>query len=150
MSSRKNLLSAVVAKLKADATLVSLLGHTGGTPRIGRDMPPEAGKAPYVGVSILSESPSIPDVPFHKRYLMVWTVTATSDISALEIGDHLETLLDNAVTDSAAFWDFSTSSIVANSVKLRNRGSLLRDEKLDLWQNKLTVVAIANPYKGCS
>lgn len=150
MASQKNLLSAVATKLATDATLVSLLGHSGGDPRIGRPKPQTAAKSPYLGISTISETPTGVYAPQHKRYIMEWQVTALSDVSALQISDRIETILDTAYTTNAAYWDPSDESIRVDNVHLRTRGRPVFDEKTDTWSVRITVQIMANPYIGCS
>lgn len=150
MSSRQNLLSAVIAKLKTDSTLVTLTGHTTTSPRIGRSKPLKAGMAPYLGVAVMNETALGLSTPFFKRYVLELQVTGQSEKVAVQIADRIETLLDTRMSDSRAYWDFTTPTIRVDSARFLNRTETEFDEDLDLWMDPVRALVIANPYIGCS
>ena len=149
MASRKNLLSAVLSKLRTDATLVTLTGHTASVMRIGRSMPPVAGRSPYLGVTAVSETAVDLSMPFFKRYVVEFQSTGADDTEAMAISDRVEDLLDTSMSTSRAYWDFTTSSIRVDSARFLSRAEPEFNEDYDLWLDVVRAVVIANPYIGC-
>ena len=137
--SHKNLITALITKLRDDTgagSLVALTGHNGTTIRIARDQPPMKERLPFLGVAVFVSMPLIgPDATHVKQSRLHFRVYDRIEIGAHDIMDRVDTLLDDKTSDAnTGYYDFSTTDISIRQNRWVSRKESIFDEEKEVWE----------------
>jgi hypothetical protein len=127
--------------LTADATLVSLTGHTTPNPRIFKGYPETVAIYPVLVYYDKESTPAIPD----STPIFLWTKVcivpiAKNELLVSDIQDRIKQLLDQKnIILKDAYMDISNADICNRMTNLLKIGKIERDEKTDSWSNEIEV-----------
>lgn len=128
-------LAAVVDAAKADATLVSLTGHTDSMPKIGLDRPNIKGVVPFLAIVHDQTVPAIPNaLQSFKRTTIEYKAYAgiQAQLTCARIADRIETLLGASGNADLTKWNVSTASLHNKQTRYRRTEGPLIDEDEDV------------------
>jgi len=140
MAKQKQLIKQICEKLRTDSgsadALVTLTNHRADRVRIGRHLQPRKDHTPYLGVEISSSIPMNNQVTCMQKARVHFHAHARSELTAFDIADRIETLLDNESGAPQAYYDFSGSGFgevrVADS-RLKERNAPEFNGKTEVW-----------------
>ena len=140
MGKQKQFIKQLVEKLRTDSggagRLVELTKHRTNRIRIGRDMAPRKDHTPYLGVAVMSSIP-VNEAATSVQVARVRFISyAREELTAFDIADRIETLLDDASGTNRSFYDFSGSSageVSTRSSRFKTRGEPDLDAKTEVW-----------------
>lgn len=140
MAKQKQLIKQVVDKLRTDSgaadRLIELTKHRSNRIRIGRDMQPRKGNLPYLGVSIMSSIPINVSVTSVQIAAVRFSCYSTTELTAIDIADRIEVLLDDSSGSNRSFFDFSGSvagEVRNKSTRFSSRDGIAFDDEKDVW-----------------
>lgn len=153
------LIAAAVAALRADATLVALVGHDATAPegyRIGRDSPVVAERTPFVGVRMVQSAPltRTADVTHLQRSLVAFTGSARSELTANQIVDRIESLLHWAVEadvtrqPNTGSWPWPSADVTVRQTRFSTRGDTEYESDKKVWAATLEAVVVWFGYNS--
>ena len=145
-----NLQGAILTALTADATLVSLTGHTGNDPRIMLGFPNiKLAVYPCLCYTELSLNSVVKDGPTGLNETLINFVAFSKTLPTVtDIISRLKTLFDsNGVTQVNSFLDFSNSYICNRFTIFKSIGECDHDSDLDIYfQNIVAKVIWSDNY----
>ena len=140
MGKQKQLLKQIVEKLRTDSggadRLVELTKHRTNRIRIGRGFAPRKDHTPYLSVSITASTPINESATFIQTARVRFTVYARTELTAFDIADRIEVLLDDESGTNRSFYDFSGSSageVSTRSSRLKERSEPELDGDTEVW-----------------
>jgi len=132
--SQKELLTQLITKLRTDATLVSLTGHTSSDMRIGRDSPGTKPKKPFLGILLFQSVPMLgADVTNLQRAVTWITAYSTKELTCIDIADRVEKLLHVDNPTNLTYYDFTGGTITNKMTRFVSRSRQLKDQNTDTW-----------------
>ena len=140
MGKQKQLIKQIVEKLRTDSgaadRLVELTKHRSNRIRIGRNMQPRKANLPYLGVEIEQSIPLNPSVTSIQVADVRFGCYSADELTAIDIADRIEVLLDDSTGTNRSFFDFSGSvsgDVRNKSTRFVSRDGIDFDEDNDVW-----------------
>jgi len=140
MGKQKQLIKQVVEKLRTDTggadRLVELTKHRANRIRIGRNFAPRKDNTPYLGVSITASTPINENATFIQTARLRFNVYARTELTAFDIADRIEVLLDDESGTNKSYYDFSGSlvgEVSTRSSRLKERSEPELDNDTEVW-----------------
>ena len=140
MPKQKKLLKQLIDKLRPDSgssdTLITLTQHRDDRIRIGRYMQPRKDHTPYLGVEINNSIPMNNVVTQLQKARIHYCAHSRNELTAFDIADRIEQLLDNQDGAAHSYYDFSGSShgdVRVLDHRLRERNAPEFNGKTEVW-----------------
>lgn len=140
--------TALTAKLRADATLVTLTGYTATRLNICRGEPKAVAIYPSLLYREATTQPAIYDGPSQVKVSTVefWAVAKT-ELAAMRIADRLDALTRvDGVQQHLQYWSISNAEVANCMTRWRHHdsdinriGNIAQDEKIDAWTHRVVI-----------
>lgn len=142
--------NALHTKLVADATLVSLTGHTLAAPAIGSSYPHTKSPVKFLAFQLFNSRPLLDNATQIKIMRIDLLSFCVKKPDAIAIIDHIEYLFDNPDGDNASYYDFSDDAVKVCDTRPSLRLPEFFHKEFDRFAEGLRITTIVNPYNPCS
>jgi len=140
----------LITKLRTDATLVTLAGHTGINKTIGGAYPRTGGKVPYLSATVRLGLGAVDAYPMITRFVVRLRAYGNDILEVTKIADRVKLLFAQR-TDNRDFYDFTDTGIKVYQTTWKKRLEAKQVEYADghVWEDENIIEIIADTSAAC-